>query len=418
MKKKTFEELKARRLKANDDLGKLYEEASGRELTQEEQIREINLTREIKQCEREMDRINIENRHMASVQENRIREAGERLREVLRESRDGKSVRTITLSPYPAGATTDTNIAASGAIELTIHEIIPTLHEGLGLPTGLRTVTGVIGNEVWPVSVNDVEMEEVGEIAAISEQNLSFSNIIPTPRRTGLCVSVSNAAIDNAAFDLMAFIQTKFTIALRTYLAKKIYSQAKWNGNKGPFSGLTPKSITLGVNAYKNILKAVAEFSDKGFFEGHVCLSMDRVTEATLKATPKIAGAAGGFVIENGLCCGYPYTVSHYVDTELNEDDELVATTDRFLEIGYWEWFALQQHGEVRMTIDAFSAEVAKQNVTKIVMNTAWSMTDLSVYINGGEPQIVNGEKVYPTQAFAIYKIVEEVTAVPQAPEE
>ena len=41
----------------------------------------------------------------------------------------------------------------------------------------------------------------------------------------------------------------------------------------------------------------MAEFSDKGFYEGGVVLVMDRATEAELR--PKI-GAAGGFVIENG----------------------------------------------------------------------------------------------------------------------
>ena len=64
---------------------------------------------------------------------------------------------------------------------------------------------------------------------------LNFAQITPTVRRVGLTVPVSNMAIDNAAFDLMAFVQTKFGIALREYIAKKIYSLAKWDGNKGPF---------------------------------------------------------------------------------------------------------------------------------------------------------------------------------------
>jgi hypothetical protein len=206
-------------------------------------------------------------------------------------------------------------------------------------------------------------------------------------------------AIDNAAFDLMAFVQTKFGIALREYIAKKIYSQAEWTGNKGPYSGKTPQNIELGADAYKNILQAVAEFSNKGFFEGNVCIAMDRVTEAELMATPKIAGAAGGFVIENGKCAGFPYVVSHFVNTTLNSAGKLVPTSDRFIEIGYWEWFALQQHGDVRLSIDATSQAVAKKNITAVTINTAWSMTDISVYINGA-----NNE----SQAFGLYKIVEE----------
>ena len=407
MAKKTFNELNSQRLAANEKLGDIYVKAANRELTAEEKMEVINLTREIEQCEREMKGINLEVANVQAQANRRKSDINAYFREQMKAAREGTSKRTILLNPGTDGAGTNVtgNIAASGAIELTIHDMIPTLHEGLGLPEGLRIVTGVEGNEVWPVSINDVEMEEKGEIDTLSEQTLNFANITPAPKRVGLCVAVSNMAIDNAAFDLMAFVQTKFTIALREYLAKKIYSQAAWQGNKGPFSGLTPKEIVLGADAYKNILKAVAEFSDKGFFEGYVCLSMDRVTEAELKATPKIAGAAGGFVIENGLCCGYPYTVSHYVDTELDGENKLVATDDRFIEIGYWEWFALQQHGEVRLVIDGISAEVAKDNVTKVVMNTAWSMTDLSTHINGGQP---TGDPVtYPTQAFGLYKIVE-----------
>jgi HK97 family phage major capsid protein len=300
---------------------------------------------------------------------------------------------------WPASAGSKSNVTASGAINMSIHELIPTLHEGLDLPSTLRIVTGVTGNEIWPVNVDDVEMEEVGEVAALNDQVVNFANITPQQKRVGLKVPVSNMAIDNAAFDLLAFVQTKFTLALRKYLAKKIYSQAEWDGNKGPFSGLSPKgTISIASDAYKSILRAVAEFSDKGFYEGGVVLIMDRATEAELKATPKIAGAAGGFVIENGLCAGYPYVLTHYINTTLN-DGTLVPTSDKFIGIGYFEWFALQQHGDVRFVIDPIT--LADKNVTRLVLNTAWSMTDLSIYINGGTKVGDN----YVTQAFALYKV-------------
>jgi hypothetical protein len=203
-------------------------------------------------------------------------------------------------------------------------------------------------------------------------------------------------AIDNAAFDLMAFVQAKFTLALRIYLAKKIYSQAAWDGNKGPFSGLAKAgNIEIGADSYKNILKAVAKFSDKGFFEGDVVIVMDRETEAELKATPLIAGAAGGFVVQDGKCAGYPYVVTHYLNTKLNGENKLVPTDKKFIGFGYFEWFALQQHGEVRMITDIYTG--AKKNVTQITLNTAWSMTDLSKKINGANNV---------TQAFALYEVV------------
>ena len=397
--KKTFEELREQRMTANEKLGDIYVKAANRELTDEEKMQVTNLTREIENCEREMRGINLEVANLEAQKSHRKRDIAAYIREQMMESRETKSTRTITLNPInPAAVPAETaNIKASGAIELTIHDIIPTLHEGLGLPKGVNIVTGVTGNEIWPVSVDDVEMEEKGEIETLSEQSLNFANITPTPNRVGLCVSVSNAAIDNAAFDLLAFVQRKFDLALRKYLAKKVYSQANWTKNKGPFAGMAAGTIDLGANAYKNILEAVAAFSDKGFFEGDVCISMDRVTEAKLKATPKVAGAAAGFVIENGLCAGYPYTVSHFVNTTLNSAYAFVPTADRYFEIGYWEWFALQFHGTVRLIVDGGSAAVAKDNVTKVVTNMEISMTDLSTKINGANS----------SQAFGLYKIVE-----------
>jgi HK97 family phage major capsid protein len=376
-------------------MGELNEKAAEKkvELTDEEQREWNALGREADLIMRELQGM------MTSEELAKHREQvskGEQLREYLRQTKEAGAKREITLFPASVGSTS--NITASGAINLSIHEMIPTLHEGLDLPSTLRIVTGVEGNELWPVSVNDVEMEEVGEVEALNDQVLNFANITPVQNRVGLKVPVSNMAIDNAAFDLMAFVQAKFTLALRKYLAKKIYSQARWDKNKGPFSGMTKTGdIEIGADSYKNILKAVAAFSDKGFFEGDVVIIMDRETEAELKATPLIAGAAGGFVIQNGRCAGYPYIVTHYLNTELDSAGKLVPTAKKYIAFGYFEWFALQQHGQVRMVVDPVT--LADKGVTRVILNTAWSMTDLSVYINGANKE---------TQAFALYEVVEE----------
>ena len=396
MGKLTKDELQVRNREIQDRMSELNETVvkEKRENFNEEEQREWNnLSREYELNEMKMQSM-MTDEELAKHRE--IVSKNEQLREYFKQVRQGKADREILLFPAQEGDTN--NIKASGAISLSIHEMIPTLHEGLDLPASLRIVTGVTGDEIWPVSLNDVEMEEVEEVASLNDQVLDFANIKPQQRRVGLTVPVSNMAIDNAAFDLLAFVQAKFTLALRIYLAKKIYSLADWSGNKGPFSGLTKAGdIEIGADSYKNILKAVAKFSDKGFFEGDVVLIMDRETEAELKATPLIAGAAGGFVVQNGRCAGYPYVVTHYLNTELNSAGSLVPTAKKYIGIGYFEWFALQQHGDVRMITDIYTG--AKKNVTQITLNTAWSMTDLSKKINGANNV---------TQAFAIYEVVEE----------
>ena len=128
---------------------------------------------------------------------------------------------------------------------------------------------------------------------------------------------------------------------------------------------------------------------------------MDKATEADLKATPKTEGQ-GGFVIENGKCAGYDYVTSHVINTELDSDGKSVkATADRFIGIGLFAYEAVQQHGDVRMTIDSTSQGVALKNVTTVVLNTSWSMTDLSVKTT------TNGKKNTTTTAFALYKVAE-----------
>ena len=407
MTKKTKDELQVRYREIQDRMGELNGTAAEgkRKLTEDEQREWDALTREANLVMMDIQG-QMTSEELAKHRENVNK--GEQLREYLKNVRLGKADRELLLAPAadsgvssPAGY-----IENSGAINLTIKEMIPTLHEGLDMPQSLRIVTGVTGNEIWPVSINDAEMEEVGEVVALTDQTLDFANITPTVRRVGLTVPVSNMAIDNAAFDLMAFVQAKFTIALRIYLAKKMYSQAAWSGNKGPFSGLSKAGdIEIGANSYKNILKAVAKFSDKGFFEGDVVLIMDRETEAELKATPLIQGAAGGFVVQNGRCAGYPYIVTHYLNTTL-DGNKLVPTEKKYIGIGYFEWFALQQHGAVRMTVDATSQAVAKKNLTAVTLNTAWSFTDISTHINGGTPvSDGHGGYNYPTQAFALYEV-------------
>jgi len=395
MTKKTKDELHVRNREIQDRLSELNDTLmrEKRENFTDEEQREWNeLSRE-----RQLNMMEIESQ-MTDAELAKHREVvskGEQLREYFKQVRQGKADREITLFPTTEGATN--NITASGAINLDIKELIPTLHEGLDLPKTLKIVTGVTGNEIWPVSVNDVEMEEVDENVELNDQVLNFANITPTQRRVGLTVPVSNMAIDNAAFDLMAFVQAKFTLALKLYLAKKIYSIGEWTGNKGPFSGLTKAGdIQIGADSYKNILKAVARFSDKGFFEGDVVIIMDRETEAELKATPKIAGAAGGFVVENGLCAGYPYVVTHFLNTQVDSAGKLVPADKKYIAFGYFEWFALQQHGDVRMVTDIYTG--ATKGVTRVTLNTAWSMTDLSKKINGANNV---------TQAFAIYEVAE-----------
>ena len=388
----TVQEALAHNREILDKLANLDEIAQTRELNEEEKKTLAALQREHQGLTRE---ITFMNQQAAAASHREVKSKNAIMREALDFLRANPN-RELTLGTV--GSNPGGSITESGAIALNIHDLIGTLNEGLGLPSTLTLVTGVTGNDLWPVSVDDVDLEELGENVEVNDQNLHFDNIQAVAHRVSLAVSVSNSAIDNAAFDVFAFVQGKFQLALRRYLAKKVYSQANFTGVKGPFSNLASSGdieIADG-KTYKNILKAVAEFTNKGFDSSMVVLVIDAITEAELKATKKAEDA--GFVIENGTLAGYPYVVTHYINTTLDSDGKsLKGTTDRYIGIGYFNYLALQQHGTVSLRVDNSSAAQARKNLTTFVFNSAFSATDLSKKLNkkGGTT----------TQAFALYKL-------------
>ena len=81
--------------------------------------------------------------------------------------------------------------------------------------------------EVWPVSINDVEIEEEDEVGELSEQSLGFAQIRGAePVRTGITVEVSNMAIDSAGFDLLSYVHSSCYVSSLWYHHASVPSPA------------------------------------------------------------------------------------------------------------------------------------------------------------------------------------------------
>lgn len=364
------------------------------EYTAEEKREMDELKHELEENHREI-MLSKDEAAIAELRENIDR--NKQYREYLQGVRQKREDATTTLAPKstPDGS----SITESGAINLYIEDIIDTKVNGLGRPVGQSFVTGVEGDELYPYSINDVEMEEVGEIEAINDQALDFDNIKVQSRRVSLSVAVSNKAIDNAAFDLVAFVLYKIQKAWRIYFAKKNYSHANWQGNKGAFSMVTPGTITMDNTIGAQIDEKFAEIAELGF-DDEGCVVISPRMEARLKHTFEGNGVAAHPIIDNGLLCGHPYVSTKHINYTLNGDGEYVKDTDEYIGLGLFQYLPIQQHGLVRQTVDATSAQVAKQNKTVIVFSTEISITELSKLVNGnpagdGKPQ-----------AFMLLKVV------------
>ena len=398
---KTKSELQKRHLAILVELDKIEETANAREegkraLTPEEQEKWDSLVREDKQIGLTLRGMIDDAQLQKEIRENSDRNV--MLREYIQGVKEKRTNNTVTLAPKstPDG----TSIKESGAVALTIKDLIDTKVEGINLPANLNMLTGVVGDVLWPLSVDDAVASVAGEVSQIDEQALAFANQKASSERVAVAIAVSNKAIDNADFDLIGFVSLKIRKAIAIMLAKRVYSHANWTDTfKGPFSLVTPGTITKGAGFAKALAMAVANIADQGF-EGEPTIVIDKVTEAELKYTP-----ANNFngntdaVIKDGKLAGYNYVTSGHINGKLTGDNEYVseAPTKRFIGIGYFEYLALQQHGEVRFGIDNASAAVQGRNSTVFTLNTDMSMTELS--------QKINGAGAAP-KAFALFEIV------------
>ena len=398
MTKKELAKKAARNREIQSRMGAIYlqmEKEKRSEYNEAEEREMAELKAELEDNRREI-MLSKDEAAIAELRENIDR--NKQYREYLQGVRQKREDNTVTLLPKsPADGT---SITESGAIVLNIQDIIDTKEQGLGRPFGQSFITGVEGDELYPYSINDVEIEEVGEIDAINDQALEFANIKVQSSRVSLSVAVSNKAIDNVAFDLVAFVLYKIQKAWTIWFAKKNYSHANWNQNKGAFSQVIPGTITLDSTIGAQIDEEFAKIAELGFDEG--CVVISPRMEAKLKHTFEGNGNAAHAIIENGLLCGHPYVSTKHVNYTLNSANKYVKDSDEYIGIGLFQYLPVQQHGLVRQTVDATSAQVAKQNKTVIVFSTEMSITELSKLVNGGD-----NNNPHKPQAFALFKVVE-----------
>lgn len=330
-----------------------------------------------------------------------------KLRERIKEcSQKRENATTILANKVTTGGDQNTvaNLEAGGLIPVTIADIIDTKVAGIELPDDMKMVMGVTGTEIIPYSTNDVVFSVEGEVTKVGEQALNFANIKANPQRIAASVPVSFRAIDNAAFDIIAFITYKFQKGWAIFRALHAYAHGEYAALQSPFAQVEVVELANDENLPKNLAKEAAKMYDLGF-EGDPVYIMDKVTEVDLKFKPLIPGSTGEkTAIEDGLCLGYKYKVSPYIDYAIAANG--VATKDatyRYIGIGHFGYLQEQQHGEFRFNIDGTSQANFDRGTVAIGMTTDYSLTELSSKVNGnasGKPQ-----------AFKLIKLIEPASS-------
>ena len=339
-------------------------------------------------------------------------EKGKQLREEIKKcglEKRASNATTILANAVTSGGdqNNSANLEAGGLIPVKIAPIIDTKVPGIELPDDLKMLTGVTGTEIVPYSINDVKFTVQGEVSKVAEQAIDFSKAQCSPVRVAASVPVSFRAIDNAAFDIIAFITFKFQKGWAMFRAQHIYAHGDYTTLQSPFAQVTVKEIPLDENIGKNLAKEVAEMYDLGF-EGNPEFIMDKTTEVDLAFTKLIPGSTDSnrTVVQNGQCVGYRYKVSPYIDYTINSSGVLSKDSGRFIGIGHFGYLQEQQHGELRFNIDGTSQANFDRGCVSIGMSTDYSLFDLSKLVNGGD-----ANNPHKPQAFKLIKLVEPVSS-------
>ena len=165
---KTKSELQKRHLAILVELDKIDETANAREegkraLTLEEQEKWDALVREDKQIGLTLRGMIDDAQLQKELRENRDRNV--MFREYIQAVKEKRTSNTVTLAPKttPDG----TSIKESGAVALTIKDLIDTKVEGINLPANLNMLTGVVGDVLWPLAGYDAVASVAGEVSQI-----------------------------------------------------------------------------------------------------------------------------------------------------------------------------------------------------------------------------------------------------------
>lgn len=408
--KKELLKLQARNREINDRLTAMYVKAENekREFNDEENREERELKRELEQNHREIMN-SCDAAAIGALREQQDKSA--QLREFFKAVKEKReNATTILANPVTTGTDQNTtgNLTAGNMIPLNIKDLIDTKVEGLELPADLTMLTGVVGDEVWPYSIDDAEVRVAGEVDTIAEQGLNFANVKALSERVACAIAISNKAIDNAYFDLYSFVLYKIQKAVAILKAKRVYSHAQFNDNlKSPFAQVDVEEVTLDENIGQTLAEKAAEIYDKGF-EGIPYFTMDKVMETKLQFTKLLSGLTSDrTVVQDGKCVGYPMTISGHINGHLNAGGQYEREAGvHYIGIGHYRYLAFEQHGEVRLTVDSQSAAVSARNSTVVTLNMELSLTELSKLVNGGD-----NNNPHKPQAFKLLKVVAPVSS-------
>lgn len=300
------------------------------------------------------------------------------LRNEMREAiKEGKN-REVSLNKLATQADNTESIAAGAEAQNVLVQPLLPMAEPVSIwgKVGMKIQNGVATDKIiWPYNTNAVEIKSRGEAQQAATETLKWDNIKPSPESASLMIIVDNEAIDNASFNLYAYVVQQLSLAKGRFIDKRALTSAKFTGLAGPLSG---KAVTTIDGTWKNIKKETAAISGTGLPMDGFCYFGNAMATAILETTPK-ANGQGGFILENGKIGAYPYYETEYacyVGEGTTQKPYQFDSTNGYLGFGPFGLLACIGHGVEKFVIDPVT--LADKNQTRFIFHTKLSLTELN----------------------------------------
>lgn len=235
---------------------------------------------------------------------------------------------------------------------------------------GARFLTGLTGNQRFPVQTTKPTVSELTEIEEMGYTEILFSDFAMTPKRRGVTIPISKQLMHQTSIDVQGLVIENISMALAQYMnveAVGIVLAAITAGN----NNLLALGTNGAVPTYENLVDLEALIESKDALKYSPRYVTNSKVKAKLKKTQVFAGTNGEPVWNKGnVLNDYPVITSNLIPSNLTKGTASgVASAVIFgnfsdLYVGLW--------GGVEFIVDPFTAKRKAQ--VEITANTFYDI--------------------------------------------
>lgn len=297
-----------------------------------------------------------------------IEEAREQQRGV---SPDAEGDLFIPLASEKRATFTAVNEATTGVVvDTDKQEMLLPLEPNLVLSqAGVRMMTGLKGNIMWPSTTNANVFWEGENTEAKDGANTISKGTVYSPHRLTAYVDISKQLLIQENISVEGLVRQLLAVAIAQKIEATAFSNAEAAENVP--NGMFQKIGDInGAMSWANVVKMETAADCNNALYGNLAYIMHPSLIGTAKTKVKDASGAGGYIFGNdgaGMLNGYKALRSTNIPSGLQ-----IAKDEFGIVFGDWSKYFLGQWGSISLTVDQYTQ--ATKGIVRLVVDSYWNM--------------------------------------------